>query len=112
MGSGGCKFAPMSIPFACDTTAIPADERGAHHDLTRRLVAAATVRETPDGLILQWPPDEYDAVVRFVARERLCCPFLGLTLEVTRDRGPLRLHLTGPAGVKDFIRAELHLPAG
>jgi len=46
-----------------------------------------------------------------VSRERLCCPFLGFTLEVGPDRGPLRLHLTGPDGVAPFIRAELHLPA-
>ena len=42
--------------------------------------------------------------------ERLCCPFLTFTLEVSPERGPLLLRLTGAEGVKDFIRAELHLP--
>lgn len=92
-------------------SAIPLGERPAHHALTRRLVAGATIRETSDGFTFQIPSQEYDAVTRFVAQERLCCPFLGFTVEVTPDRGPLRLHLTGPAGAKDFIRAELHLPA-
>lgn len=63
-----------------------------------------------DGLAFRFPADEYDAVVRFVASERRCCPFLNFSLEVPSERGPLWLRLTGPEGVKDFIRAELHLP--
>jgi hypothetical protein len=90
-------------------SAIPADERPAHHELTRRLVAAAILRESADGFTFEWPAREYEAVTRFVALERLCCPFLAFTVEVTPERGPLRLHLSGPAGSKDFIRAELHL---
>lgn len=49
-------------------------------------------------------------VTEFVRRERLCCPFLAFTLEVSPDRGPLLLRLTGAEGVKDYIRAELRLP--
>ena len=99
----------MSSPFACDISAIPAEERPAHHALTRRLMAIATTRETPDGFSFEFPAAEYAAVAQFVAFERLCCPFLGFTVDVSADQGPLRLHLTGPAGVKPFIRAELHL---
>jgi hypothetical protein len=102
----------MATTFACDMTAIPADERPAHHELSRRLVAGATIRESASGFTFQFPAREYDAVTQFVARERLCCPFLKFTVEVTPDRGPLLLHLTGPAGAKEFISAELHLPAG
>ena len=101
----------MIPPFACDMTAIPPDERGAHHGLTRRLMteALAELRELPDGLAFRFAADEYEAVVRFVDRERLCCPFLRFTLEVAPDRGPIWLRLTGAQGVKVFIRAELHL---
>jgi hypothetical protein len=49
-------------------------------------------------------------VAEFVGRERLCCPFLTFMLDVAQDQGPLMLRLTGAAGVKDFIRAELDLP--
>jgi hypothetical protein len=102
----------MPIPFACDMTAIPPERRGAHHALIRRLMTEAVedISELPDGLVFQFPAEEYGAVTEFVGLERLCCPFLTFTLEVSPDRGPLRLRLTGADGVKDFIRAELHLP--
>jgi hypothetical protein len=101
----------MTTPFACDMTAIPPESRGAHHALIRRLMTEAVedVSEVSDGLAFRFPAEEYDAVTEFVGRERLCCPFLTFALEVSPERGPIRLRLTGPEGVKDFIRAELHL---
>jgi hypothetical protein len=94
-------------------TAIPADHRGAHHALIRRLLTDAVkeIRELESGFALRYPAEEYDAVTGFVSRERLCCPFLTFTLVVFPDRGPLWLTLTGEEGAREFIRAELHLPA-
>jgi hypothetical protein len=94
-------------------TAIPAEARGPHHRLIRRLMTQAVqeIRELPDGLSFRFRADEYDAVTEFVGRERLCCPFLTFTLDVAPNRGPVWLRLTGPEGVKAFLRAELHLPA-
>jgi hypothetical protein len=94
-------------------TAIPADQRGAHHALIRRLLTDAVkeIRDLESGFALRFPEEEYDAVAEFVARERLCCPFLSFTLEVFPERGPLWLTLTGEGGAREFIRAELHLPA-
>ena len=103
----------MSVPFACDMTAIPAEQRGAHHALIRRLMTQSVedISELPDGLAFRFPAMEYDAVTEFVGRERLCCPFLTFALEVSPDRGPLRLRISGADGAKDFIRAELQLPS-
>lgn len=41
----------MATPFACDMTAIPASERGAHHALIRRLMSEAVeeITELRDG---------------------------------------------------------------
>lgn len=102
----------MAAPFACDMTAIPAEERGSHHALIRRLMdkTVQTISELRDGLAFRFPAEAYDEVTEFVRRERLCCPFLTFTLEVSPNRGPLLLRLTGAEGVKDFIRAELKLP--
>lgn len=98
--------------LACDMTAIPAAERGEHQRVGRRLVAAAIeIRESDNGLVFQLPPEEYDALVQFVARERLCCPFLRFIVEVTPGRGLLRLSVDGPPGVTEFLRAELNLPS-
>jgi hypothetical protein len=103
----------MPAPFSCDLTAISPAERGAHQELIRRLVSETVgdMVELPDGLAFPFPAAAYDTVVRFVAGERLCCPFLTFTLEISPQRGALWLRLTGPAGIKEFIRAELHLPA-
>ncbi len=102
----------MTSPFACDMTAISAAERPTHHALIRRLMAETVehIDELPDGFAFRFPAVEYDAVVRFLAGERLCCPFLRFTLDVAPNHGPLQLRLTGAEGVKDFIRAELNLP--
>jgi hypothetical protein len=102
----------LTVPIAltCDMTAIPASERPAHHELTRRLVAGSTIRETAGGFEFELPADEFEAAARFVARERLCCPFLDFRIEAPAGRGALRLLMTGPAGAKAFIRSELHLP--
>jgi hypothetical protein len=102
-------FSGMPIVFACDMTAIPAAERPLHHQLTRRLMDVAEIRELADGFAFHFPADEYEAVTQFIGRERLCCPFLTFTLEIPQESGPLVLRLTGPDGIKDFIRAELKL---
>ena len=103
----------MATPFACDMTAIPAERRGAHHALIRRLMTQAVeeIRELPDGLSFLFTAREYAAVAEFVALERLCCPFVTFTLDVAPDQGPLMLRLTGADGVKEFIAAELGLAA-
>ena len=101
-----------SLTFACDMTAISPEKRGQHHALIRRLMTeAAEISELPSGLAFRFPAEAYDAVTEFVGRERLCCPFLTLRLEVSPDRGPIWLRLTGPVGVKEFIRAELQVGA-
>ena len=103
----------MPGPFACDMTAIPPEKRGAHHALIRRLMTEAVeeIHELPDGLAFRFPAEEYGAVTEFVGSERVCCPFLAFTLEVSPERGALHLRITGDEGVKAFIRAELQLPA-
>jgi hypothetical protein len=104
----------MTITFACDMSAIPAAERGAHHALTLRLMTQVgeEIRDLPDGIAFRFPADEYAAVAAFVDRERLCCPFLMFSLDIPPERGSLWLRLTGTEGVKDFIRAELHSTGG
>ena len=101
----------MPIPFACDLTAIPASERGAHQEVTRHLISSATaIRESGDGFVLEVSADERETVTQFVARERLCCPFLEFVVVAAPERRIVEVHINGPTGAKEFIRAELHLP--
>src|SRR5437867_9889441 len=96
------------IPVACDLTAIPADKREAHEALARQLFFEAVPerQELSDGYAFRFGADQYPPLAAFIANERLCCPFLCFTLEVTPAQGPLWLRLTGGEGVKEFIQAE------
>ena len=103
-------------PFACDITAIPAEDRAAHRALIRRLLGEAMVedRDLPNGLAFRFPAEEYDAVSVdavsvVVGRERVCGPFRRFVLEIEPECGAPWLRVTGPEGAKAFIRAELGL---
>ena len=98
-------------PLACDLTAIPVAERAAHQDATRLLVSSAIeIHPSGEGFTLKLPAGRYELVAQFVARERLCCPFLKFVIAVAPESGPVELRLTGPAGSREFIRHELRLP--
>jgi hypothetical protein len=104
-------------PLACDMTAIPADERGRHGEVTRLLFAAVQeARDEPDALAFRLPPSPAMLLLaaEFVARESRCCPFLGFAVQLAPDGGPLWLRLTGRPEVKAIARAELAsmLPEG
>lgn len=97
-------------PFACDMTAIEASQRGQHVATIDELFRAVEeIRELPNGYAFRLPdgPDVLIKAAKFIALERLCCPFFGFTLEAEPEVGSLWLSLTGRDGVKPFIRAEI-----
>lgn len=102
--------------LACNLAAIPADQREAHNQTTRALFTSVQeVRDLPDGYAFRLPTTN-DALLQastFVANERLCCPFIGFTIEVAAQEGGMWLKLTGVDEVKEFLRAEFvsQLPA-
>jgi hypothetical protein len=103
-------------PFACDMSAIPADQRGAHLAAIDKLFRAVeSARELQNGYSfrLRNEPDTLQTVAGFIRLERLCCPFFGFGLEIKPEGGSVWLSLTGREGVKPFIIAEIgeHLPA-
>ena len=104
-------------PFACDMTAIAADQRDAHLATINKLFRSVqNVRELPNGYRVRLP-NESDVLLtaaKFIALERLCCPFFDFSLEIEREGGAVWLSLTGREGVKPFIMAEIghHLPSG
>lgn len=46
-------------------------------------------------------------VAEWMGLERLCCPLLNLALQVAGGQGDCWLTITGPAGAKPIIEAEL-----
>lgn len=48
-----------------------------------------------------------DELAEFIKTERACCPFFVFKLRVAADGGDTWLQLSGPPGVKDFIKQEI-----
>lgn len=94
-----------ALPIACSLEAGELAKRGAslRSDLFRHVVER---QELPDGMRYRFPgSDEFkDKLLAFVAAERTCCAFFRIELAFEPSLGPIRLTLTGPAGVKDFIQ--------
>ena len=95
----------------CVPSAIPAAERPNHFSLIRELFSqkALEVRELPDGYAVRFSQDDFEAVARFISRERLCCPFLTFEIRVEPGAGPLWLRMLGPQGAREVLQAELSL---
>jgi len=98
-----------ATPLACVPEAIPASERPGHFTLLTRLFGE-TVRErrdVPNGYAFRFGAESFEDVARFVALERLCCPFLQFVIELSPNAGPLWLSLTGPETTREFLDVEL-----
>lgn len=98
--------------FACDLSAMTPGQRAHHAELSVRLLGEARALEhLPNGYALVFESSARQALelAEWMAMERLCCPFLTLAAEFAPERGPLRLRLTGAAGIKPFLVHELGL---
>jgi hypothetical protein len=95
--------------LVCIPSAIPSPERAAHFELARRLFSESAEERTAlsDGYAFRFQPDAFEAIARFVANERRCCPFMDFELVIAREGGPVWLRMTGPAGTRAVIEAEL-----
>jgi hypothetical protein len=72
------------------------------------LAKRRAVHELADGYEFEFPSDRqtYRELAEFIEAERLCCPFLDISLRATPERGPLRASFTGGPGTKEFIRSD------
>lgn len=97
--------------LACMPGAIPAGERQAHFALARELFHDRAEERValPSGYAIRFPLDALEAVARFVANERKCCPFMSFELTLAPAPGPLWLRMTGPEGTRSVLDAELNL---
>lgn len=96
------------IPIACDPSAIAPDQQKYWvEEIVPKLYGAVQeIQELPNGWTWRLPskPEILSLVAEDLNIERLCCPFVHYTLEIERNRGPFWLHMTGGAGVKEFLR--------
>jgi hypothetical protein len=96
--------------LVCDPAAISPERRERWAAVTGELYRlVGEVRELPDGFALRLPTQE--AVLALAAEEmnfeRLCCPFLRMSLEVEPNHGPSWLSMTGGVGAKEFLKTAL-----
>lgn len=97
--------------LVCVPSAIPAGQRLQHFALARQLFTRRALerRDLPDGYEIRFAQDDFEAVTRFVANERLCCPFLQFEIRAEPEAGSVWLRMTGPAGTREVLEAELNL---
>jgi hypothetical protein len=98
-----------SFLFYCNMLALSPAQRTAHQELIGRLFGSLVqeTRELPDGYAYRFDGEHYPLVAEFITNERLCCPFLTFSLNVSPHGGPLWLQLTAEGDVKPFLREEL-----
>ncbi|MGH8614890.1 MAG: hypothetical protein ACREYF_23415 [Gammaproteobacteria bacterium] len=114
--STSCDCAHTSIPsessdgpIACDLTVFTTSERAEHRQLGDSLLAQVKqVIERSDGFTLMFDLDATmdERIERWLAKEKLCCPFF--SFETIREQAPpsLKLRISGPAGSKPILQDE------
>ena len=97
-------------PLACVPGAIPKHERASHFALAKRLLRAGPSHHPiSNGHEWRLPADTLTDVARFIANERLCCPFLRFEFVLEPGDAELLLRMTGPYGAREVLDAELGL---
>lgn len=51
--------------------------------------------------------DTLGHLVDFIRSERVCCSFFDFSLQVKAGGSPIKLTITGPEGVKEFLNQEI-----
>ena len=95
--------------FACNLKAIPSSNRPHYNELTKRIGKAARgQQELANGYAFQLDGKviSLTQVAEWISLERLCCPFLTLELATSGAQSGWTLRLTGPEGVKAFLKEE------
>jgi hypothetical protein len=103
------SHSPELLPLACNLAALDPAERKQHGVVTERYLATIVeVRELADGYAFGSRHAEtlWMTAAEFVDRERRCCPFFRFGLELDNQTNMVWLRLTGPEGVKEFVRQE------
>jgi hypothetical protein len=72
--------------------------------------ATLHIREEPDGYAYEYPEDAavFRAASEWISLERRCCPFLSFELRWPSGEHRPSLRLSGPSGVKEFLKANFH----
>jgi len=101
-----------SETFACDLSALSAEERARRHALAASLPKAITeLQELADGYAISVNPGVLSArdLGEFVGLEQRCCPFLTFRIVAGTSGEVSTLEVTGAPGAKQFIASAFGL---
>ena len=99
-------------PITCDLSALSEDERRFQERVVARMRDEhLEVTELADGFTVRYPAGRtmIEDLARFMALERLCCPFFTFELQLTSE-GELWLGLRGAPEVKAYLRESWPFP--
>lgn len=91
--------------IACNLEAIDSATRDEHVITAEQMLASIVEsKENPDGYAFRFPNETpmLTHVVKWIANERLCCPFFTFKVIVNEE---FWLELSGSQDVKEFIHA-------
>jgi len=106
------KQHPSQTALVCNLTALNAEQRKRHRVVLEQLgQMSQEVREVAKGYAFRFLAEVAILLLlaEFIYLEHRCCPFLEFMLEIKTEHDPAWLTVTGPEGVKAFLRAELSL---
>ncbi len=99
-----------TAPIACRPNALTREERERSRELRQALASATTeTRGVVNGFVYQYrdDPDTFRRAAEWITLERRCCPFLSFDLRWNHGDVPPSLSITGPAGTREFLAAEM-----
>lgn len=98
-----------ATPLYCDMSVFTPLEREGHiQTISNLLQNVQSIRDLENGYEFSFPKQSevITTMAEFIAKERLCCPFLDFTLKIQSNEEFLSLALTGPEGTPEFLREE------
>src|SRR2546428_11400060 len=104
----------MVQPVSCDLSALSETQRRRHGELTSFMLNEhSNAEELEDGYRIEFPNSAhaFSVISEWVVLERLCCPFLSISLETDQDNNPIRVTIIGPSGTKQLLKAVIEADA-
>ncbi len=99
-------------PLVCNMGAMDGPEAERHRHVTHKLQEAIEdFEEIGGGYRLRLPaePGAIELTAEFLARERLCCPFLSFRLHAPAGASSIEFEISGPPGTPELLRGALEL---
>lgn len=99
----------MKLPIACNFGALHPDQQDRYKDIQNHLnKAVLRIEEFAHGYTFVYPNEVIVILTEWIVLERLCCPFLNLSLNIRSDQ-PVTLTLSGSEAAKKVLKEELGL---